>query len=377
MRVESGIAARVAGQNLAKAFLADGWTAESPLRGRLQPDLVVRKGHLRYAIELKALREGRSDRAVALLSQAILQARRYADEQAALPLAVVQVGRSSASLLERVAAFREAYAPDVAIGLVAESGERRFIGEGLDGLNVEAAGVFERGRAARPRKASALFSDLNQWMLKVLLAPELPAHLLTAPRGEYAGGSALAEAAQVSPMSASRCVRRLREEGFLEHSGRAFRLVRRRELFRRWRAAASQVPPELPMCHLIPAPGARQLHDVAARMDACIGLFGAADLLQLSHVSGVTPYLYVRRLARPRDGWSGLVPAAPGDAAQLVLRQAGSPESIFRAAVHIQGVAVCDVLQVWLDVSAHSSRGAEQADWLQSNVLAKLIDTDA
>ena len=128
------------------------------------------------------------------------------------------------------------------------------------------------------------------------------------------------------------------------------------------------------MAYLIPAGGARQLHKVALRLEGCVGLFAAADLLQLGHASGVTPYLYVRRLmASNNEGWPGLVPAAPGESPQVILKQPNAPESLFRAAVRVDGVLVSDVLQIWLDASAHPSRGAEQADFLRDNVLSNLM----
>jgi hypothetical protein len=44
-------------------------------------------------------------------------------------------------------------------------------------------------------------------------------------------------------------------------------------------------------------------------------------------------------------------------------------ESVFRAAVEQKGLPVSDVLQIWLDVSNHSSRGKEQADRLREQIL--------
>jgi hypothetical protein len=55
-------------------------TARDRLRGQpkladKEVDLVVARGDYRYIVELKAASEGRSDRLVPLLSQAILQVR--------------------------------------------------------------------------------------------------------------------------------------------------------------------------------------------------------------------------------------------------------------------------------------------------------------
>ena len=362
--------------SLAARFRAHGWQIGlEPKNGPFQPDLVVSKGNWRYAVELKALKEARADRAVALLAQAILQARRQAEHAGMAPLAVIQVAQASSALERKVQQFHRDYAPNVAIGLVAEGGGARFVGPGLVGLDEPVPHGRERRKPVRPHKASDLFSDLNQWLLKVLLAPELPAHLLNAPRGSYRNGSALAEAAQVSVMSVSRFMGRMREEGFLEDSAQGLRVVRRNELFRRWQSAALRAAPELHMAYVIPAPGERQLRKVAAALDACIGVFAAADLLKLGHVSGVLPHLYVRRLASPAPdaGWPGLVPVSPGERAQVILKQPVAPESLFRAAVRVDGVLVSDVLQVWLDSSAQPSRGAEQADFLRHGVLADVL----
>ncbi len=364
-----------AADSLAELLAAHGWRVElePPAGGYPQPDLVAAKGPLRYAVELKSVGEGRPDRVLAFLSQAILQANRQAKSLAMSPLAVVHVGHASPSLFRKVEQFHSDYAPDIAIGLMSDAGGRHFIGLGLDELNVEPP-LGPRGEnIARPRKASDPFSDLNQWMLKVLLAPELPEDLLHAPRRDCRTVSELAEVAQVSAMSASRFVRVLQEDGFLEHSGRSLRLVRRGELFRRWQSAAMRSTPELRMCYLIPG-GAQQLNKAAAKLDGCVGLFAAADALNLGHVSGVPPYLYVRRLApSSAAGRHGLVPAKPGEQPHLILKQANAPESLFRGAVRVDGALVSDVIQVWLDASAHPSRGMEQADFLRHGVLSGIM----
>ena len=132
------------------------------------------------------------------------------------------------------------------------------------------------------------------------------------------------------------------------------------------------------MAFLIPGGGIRQLHKVVPRLKACVGLFAAADLLKLGHVSGVAPLAYVRRLSPPSaSGWPGLVPVKPGEQPQLVLKQANAPESLFRGAVKMDDLLVSDVLQIWLDASAHPARGAEQAELLRQKVLSNVIGEDA
>ena len=361
---------------LADAFSDHGWSVTLE-RGVPGPDLLVSNGRQRYAVELKSSAEGRADRVIPLLSQAILQATQYAARfPAARPLAVVRVGRLTKALRERASRFHTNYAPHSAVGLVDDEGGRWFVGEGLEALNAGLKPSPARRKRSSPKRSHDLFSDLNQWLLKVLLAPELPEHLLAAPRGDYRTAAELADAAHVSAMSVSRFIRRLREEGFADESGATLRLVRRAELFRRWQAAASRATPELPMRFLMPGAPREQLGKVVARhSEACIGLFAAASLLDSGHVADGLPWVYMRKLPElPHQAWPELVEVSPGEPLQLILKQAATPESIFRGAVQVQGARVSDILQVWLDVSLHPARGREQADHLARTVLAPVME---
>jgi DNA-binding MarR family transcriptional regulator len=364
-----------ASRRLANVFRGHGWdVVVEPAGGSSRPDLVIGRGPLRFVVTSKSIGEGRPDRVLPLLSLAILEARRHAESAGSRPLAVMQVKHASPALLGKIESFQREFAPDVAIGVLSDAGGACFIGHSrLEAMNAIQPEQHARSKRVQPRNASDLFSDLNQWMLKVILAPELPAEALNAPRRDYRSVSGLADAADVSPMSASRFIRRLQEEGFLEDAGGPFRLVRRRELFRRWQSAAMGSSPELAMSYVIPGDGPRKLHKVVSGMDACVGLFAAADLLHVGHVSGVAPYVFVRRLDRLAVEWPGLVHTRPGEPAQLILKQARAPQSLFRGAVRVDGLLVSDILQVWLDVSAHPSRGAEQADHLQRKVLAEVM----
>lgn len=373
----SQMSERSAAAALESLFRAHGWTV-SRQQGTAA-DLRIRKGRYRYAAELKMSAEGRADRVIPLLSQAILQASRHVvANPSAMPLAMVVVGSLTAALREKVQRFHTQYAPETAIGLVGKDGGRLFIGAGLDELNADVETSAGRRRAT-PRKSHDLFSDLHQWLLKVILAPELPENLMTAPRREYRTATELADAAQVSAMSVSRFTRRLREEGFLDEGAGVLRLVRRTQLFARWQAAASRSMPELPMRFLMPASPKLQLPKVVAKHpEACIGLFAAAGLLGVGHVADGLPWVYVRKLPMVTEReWSDLTEVPPGQPLQLILKQTASPEAVFRGAVQVEGAWVSDILQVWLDVSSHPARGKEQADFLARTVLADVLGRGA
>lgn len=366
---------------VAKLFSSNGWNVQVLPEGESKlSEMIVQKGGRRLVVEIKAHAEGRPDRVIPSLSQAILVAQANAlDAGNARPLAVVCAENVSESLLNQVSSFVEKYASNVAVGIVSENGLRHFRGAGLEELNAEPKEQRWYGNASS-NQAINLFSDLNQWMLKVLLAPEIPESLLEAPRKRYRSVTELAEAAKVSNMSASRFLQQLRNEGYLEESSRYLILVRRADLFRRWRSAAMRPSLEIPMRFLIRGSIQQQINRLLASQDkeACLGLFAAADALQLGHVSGVPPYIFVPKVPRPGDNkWRALVAASPSEAPDLILRQAISPNSLFRGALHRNGLIISDVIQVWLDVANHPSRGEEQAELIYQKVLRQIIDKES
>lgn len=202
-------------------------------------------------------------------------------------------------------------APDVAVGLVDLEGRVEMRGAELAELNRRPKASVAVKRPAGPDQPFDPFSDLNQWMLKVLLAHRLPAELLKAPRADAASGAELAAVANVSAPSASRLLRHLNDRGFLDEFA-PLRLVRVQELLRQWKAVYVRPPRELKMRWLIPGKPDRLLqalrryqarrhaHDDPEEAlrgnrlpQACLALFSAADALGLGHVRGVPQCVYL------------------------------------------------------------------------------------
>ena len=359
---------------LADIFEQAGWRVErQPKHQKSELDMIVRDSNgVTYAVEVKAAVEGRADRLLPLFSQAVLQSQHGASKNA-VPLAVVAAPKISRGAAERILKFAAQYVPDAAAGVIDFEGLRLFRGPHLETLNAEAP---KSSLSPKSRRVSGhLFSDLNQWMLKVLLAPEVPEKLLSAPREQYRNASQLAEAAEVSMMSAFRLVQQLQNEGYLSESDSYLNLVRREDLFRRWQASAMRPVKEIPLRYLLKGDPRVQLRKILDSGRSCLALFAAAKALKFGFVEGVPPYVYVERI-RPADlaSFKNLRPCEPREAPDLILRQAPAPESVFRGMVSANGLAACDVLQVWLDVSSHPSRGREQADLIRRKVLGKIIE---
>jgi len=377
---------------LVDLFRDSGWEVRREPQVPGEADLVVKNGNLEYVIELKRAPESRRDRVVPLLAEAILQAQAYAQKiPQARGLAIIASPHLSPAVVDQALEFHRNYAPDVAVGFFDDRGFRVFRAAGLESLNSPPPEIDQQRRAVPESQSYSLFSDLGQWMLKVILAQHIEPRFLSAPRRKIRNASELALAAGVSQVSASRLVRQLEAEGFLDRYADQLELVRVEDLLEEWQAAERRAFKEIPCRWVIPGHGRKQLEsalqDYSARQihqqpaenygersspRVCLGLFAAAEALGVGFVQGVPPVLYVERMQAELIQQLG-ISQERAIQADVYLRIPSHKESIFRAAVEHKGVLASDALQVWLDVSNHPSRGKEQADRIRDQVLSPLL----
>lgn len=374
---------------VANAFRRASWRVLRP-RAAEAPKLIAEHRGRKYFVEIKRSSESRPDRLVPLLSQAILQAQTYARQQPqGVPVAVVAARRVPAPVAESIRQFAKRFAPDAAVGVVDSHGLRAFTGHGLEVLNANPPATARSTRAPLRGTAPNLFSDLNQWMLKTLLAPRIDMDLLHAPRLRIRNASELARVAGVSVMTAFRLVRQLGEETFLAERSEFLEPVRIPELLARW-AAARQPAQEFPVRWIVrkdpdrlplalksyaadivrSRPGRR---GAAKPTRACLGLFAAAEALGFGFVRGVPPHIYLEREDLGLLRRLGLSAEGADAGPDAYVRIPSNPECIFRAAVLAEGIPCSDILQIWLDVSGHPSRGSAQAKEIRRGPLAGLF----
>ncbi len=378
---------------VAEAFRRASWRVHRPRPGGApQPDLIVEGGGSKYVVEIKRSSEGRRDRVIPLLSQAILEAQAFARQfpEAVVPVAVVGAQHLPPAVVDAARRYADRVAPEMVVGLVDAEGLRDFWGHGIEVLNARPSSKEHRARRRiAGRRLPHLFSDLNQWMLKVLLAESIPVNLLSAPRARYRNPTELARAAGVSVMSAFRLVRQLENDGFVDPGEESLELVRIPELLSRWSAWREPIQ-EFPVRWLVkrdPAAvasllssysaGAASVGDSAAerrhRPRVCLGLFAAADALGFGFVHGVPPHIYMERFDPGVLQRFGLSVEGAEHSPDAFIRIPPNPEAVFRAAVMKDGVPCADILQVWLDVSDHPSRGKAQADEIARRALGTLL----
>lgn len=368
---------------LVRHFEEGGWKV-SRSRSSRSRDLSVAKAGLQYAVELKAAREGRRPLLEAFLADALLRAQAAARAHVPpkRPLAVVAAPALSESMAGALRDYVSAVAPGAAFGLVDSRGRFEFHGEGLDGLTGAPTRPPRQFRTPRAHVGD-LFSDLNQFMLKVLLGRYLPEELVHVQRGRIDGAAQLSKLAGTSLPSAWRFLSALKEAAFIEESSGALEVVRRDDLLSAWVSAVRRplhevratfsIPVTEPISVLEPQVGA--FHSAGQRI--AWGGFAAIARLGFQFVHGAPLHLYVDDLSETTLRRLNLVHAESSQASQVILRKSRWPESVFRAAVERGGQPTTDILQSWLDVSQHPARGAEQANVLWTRVLAPALGIDS
>lgn len=355
---------------LGEALAAAGWQVRETVEGSPAPDMCARRHGVTLVVEVKGIAEGRADRLIPLWSQAWLEAQRAA-RTGEIPVAVVGAERIAPTAAEAVLAFIAEVAPEANGGVIDRTGLRRFRGPHVRDLDAEPSPRPRRSSSSPKVARGTLFTDLGQWMLKVLLAPQIPAPMLHAPRGRYRGPTDLAAAAGVSVMSASRLVQELRHEGHLDEEAPELRVVRVRQLLERWQAAVSSQPIEQQSWRALlrgRADGAREGWLTGG--GGCLALFAAARAHGLGLVEGVPVYAHARALTDTPP--PGFAPVSPGDVPDLIVRRPRAVQSVLRGMVRPGGQPASDILQTWLDVASHPTRGREQAEVIWRTVLAPL-----
>jgi hypothetical protein len=231
-----------------------------------------------------------------------------------------------------------------------------------------------------------LFSDLNQWMLKVLIGQRLPETLIVVPRSPIRNASELANVADVSIMSASRFVNQLSERRFLDRRDDLLRIARVEELLDLWISANREAADEVPVRWIIkkgPTQLKLALRDYAAPHSVksvskkvprcCLALFAAADALGYGFVHGAPAHIYLESLTLDALGRLGLKVDHLGRSPDVYIRKPANREAVFRAQVTRDGIPISDILQVWLDASTHPARGKEQAREIRQRVLKQFF----
>lgn len=247
-------------------------------------------------------------------------------------------------------------------------------------------GIISRGsRSYGPGQAAPRlsFGDLDQWLIKVLVFAPSQAKFWGGPQGHVRNIFQLAKLAEVSPPLVYRWAAAMEAAGYLERRSRMAPALRNPDaLLAQWRGRYRVDDNELIPCKPIFAQRVDEqyVEEVLGFLRAMQGrgagyaLSGhqACRFFRVRHSAARSLHMYVRESPANLMQALQLAPhSAPS--APIVLIRPAYRRSVFRAAAQIDGVVVCDALQVYLDLYHLRDRGREQADFLYDQILEPLL----
>jgi hypothetical protein len=349
-----------------------------PERTQVEVDQLIGVEDRRVLVALELVRGPRILEVEGQLARAVLRLKRSAGEQGGLPVAVVALPRFGTKLRRAAESFMRKFAPGVGWGLLDESGQAVLVVPDLEVEWERAASLPAEGRSAHHRGDRQLFTDLNRWMLKVLLLRNAPEELWGGPRRRPRHPTELAEVAQVSIAKAHNFASAFESRGLLRKSPSGLKLVRVQELLQSWlhdesNARRKAVPARalLPLEHSEEDLGVQQLLPSSAWDSATVG--GASAALRhglLRKPNRQPPLIHLEiPISRAISIWQ-LEECELRDA-QMILSRPMFPRSVFRGRVRGQkGPPLVDMWQVALDSISSGGRGREQADYILERILA-------
>lgn len=286
-------------------------------------------------------------------------------------IAAPRFGRRSVNEVER---FFAKNAPDMEWGVVDEQGTLRIRAPSL-GLDVTEFTISVPAEASS-RYSQRLFSDLNRWMLKILMLRKAPL-LWGGPRDKPGTPTDLHRIAGVSLETAHRFVRTFEKHDYLRRTRNGLKLVRCEALLDAWVAAERLHPPKRnPVSRLITEEPIMETAFVpSGGLSVGMGGFEACRRYGLLHTDVSVIEVHVPGNWRTAmDDWR--IEICDEDQADLFLLESPYPRSIAGGYVLHDGLPTVDLLQAALDVVHSPARGTEQAQLIVDHVLSHLPRDD-
>ncbi|MDZ4819199.1 MAG: hypothetical protein SGJ20_09530 [Planctomycetota bacterium] len=333
------------------------------------PDFALKTSNSQIVVKVKATQSARLVDLEGRLASASLQVQRFAKEAGARPVIMIDLPKLGPKALVFALDYMAQNAPEIGWCLFDSSGAFRFEIPTL-GISKSKKPRLEYKSRRSPARES-LFSDLNRWMLKILLMRDVPSNLWGGPKERVMSAKDLRTVAKVSTEKAYSFLRAFAEAGYVRETSDGIIVTRRAEMLQKWLN-----------------------HELAFRTDsvAVRWIFGhAPDLTKiLLQQDGPTQFavtgfeachlLGVLHTPVPRKevcifgdveiaikAWH-LQECEPRDADFLILKLP-NPKSVLRGHVTANELPVVDVLEAALAVIGQLPRGAEQAQYIFTEVL--------
>ncbi len=235
-------------------------------------------------------------------------------------------------------------------------------------------------------KIKLSFSDLEQWLIKVLLLSPLDiAHQFWGgPKGYAENAFQLSKLAGVSQMSANLWAQAMESSGYLKRIGRKNMIPLRiealiEEWIGRYRFRDNRIYPFRSMFRVSNYDAfIGELFEEIRLNSEELGEFGitahlACKLHEVKHSSAKSIHIYCRGDIHNIARILKLVPSEEERKADLFLVEPKYPKSVFGGVLKKKELPVCDILQCYLDLYYLPDRGREQAAIVYENIISRII----
>ncbi|MDD5309660.1 MAG: hypothetical protein PHU25_20265 [Deltaproteobacteria bacterium] len=335
-------------------------------------DCVVVCPPSKFATRIVSVTAPRVSDVLGRLAVAVLERKSWCFPDGAAPFVVVVMPSWGSKMVEAVRDFIERLAGDVSWMLVTPQGSHHLELKAKTGLVVVERTAEPGPQPQRPisRKGS-LFSDLNRWMLKLLILRHAPKSRWPGHRGKIPNPTHLGRIAGVSVETAHQFVRAFAERDFLRAESGDLKLVRVREMLEAWLAEERRVSPAWTHARSIDGGPFDLERALASRPQGMVALggFEACRRHGLLHTTpGVPLVLSAEALPAVVAAWD--LGFCGQQEAQVMIAEPRHRASVFRAVGLIDGLPVVDILQAALDVAPMPGRGLEQAEFVIEEILS-------
>lgn len=336
------------------------------------PDILVNMHGVQYAAMIKILTTPRTDDVIGRFSTLILERQYQTLPPSTKPLLVVAVSRWGAPMIDRVRNHMKKYAPATGWALIDHVRGAIHMEPAVDDKHSKPLTWYsEKPLTTSSKHGAKLFTDLNAWLLKVLIYKDAPNPYRTKTPERVINPNHLASLAAVSQRTAYSFFNAFENMNFVRSTkNKGIHLVRLSALLEMWfQDAALHSPVRTHACSIFGELNDwKELTEKAGDLRFALGGFGACRIHDVLHTNAKPVWdVHVEgNIPEFEKNWN-LQPCGE-QKAQISFIESSAKGSVFRGVVRKESLPVVDVIQSALDVSSMPGRGLEQAEHIASMV---------
>lgn len=330
-------------------------------------DFIVEIQGDRYAAMVKTLTSPRTEDVIGRFSTMILQSQRTHWPPETMPLLTVAVPRWGTPMADRIRSHMQEHAPHFTWALLDHVRGAIHLEPSTAGGESQPLVWYSEAplTTSRVKRNANLFTDLNMWLLKVLLYKDAPEPYRIDISSRIENPNHLSTLADVSRRTAYSFFKTFESMDFLRNTkNKGIHVVRRPALLEMWIQEATRTSPvKLHCCSSFGELDSwEDLLQRAGDMSFALGGFGACRMHGVLHTNASPIWdVHIKGdILTFESLWN--LQACGENEAQINFIESTRTGAIFRCINRRQALPMVDLIQSALDVAPLPGRGREQAE---------------